>query len=65
MLVSVAPTDAQASAAWDRIMQIAREHALVIDAAVGVARLATPEAQREAGIRDRILLTHCMVETQV
>ena len=49
------PDDAQAAKAWGEIMKIARSHALIVQAYGGVATLATPEAQREAGIRDKTL----------
>ena len=50
-----APDDATAAAAWEAIMQIAERHALIVSAYGGVATLATPEEQRKAGLRDRVL----------
>jgi hypothetical protein len=57
-----APLDEACTAAWDRIMAIAREHCLVASASGGVAALAVPEEQRAAGIRDRVLAMHRMSE---
>lgn len=59
---AVVPTDAKAREAWDRIMKIAREHCLVVQAYGGSATLATPEAQREHGIRDKVLMMHSVRE---
>ena len=50
-----APSDMAADAAWDHIMKIAEAHALIVSAGGGVATLATPAAQRDAGIRNRVL----------
>lgn len=52
-----APDDKKAHAAWERIMQIAAEHALIVQAYGGVATLAIPEEQRKAGIREQVLRT--------
>lgn len=49
------PTDEASADAWTRIMAIAEEHALIVDAYGGVARLAVPEEQRKAGLRNRCL----------
>jgi hypothetical protein len=49
------PTDQAADAAWDKIMAIAEEHALIVQSYGGVATLAVPVEQRKAGIRDRCL----------
>lgn len=57
-----APSDAACAKAWDRIMAIAQEHALVCQAAGGTALLAIPDEQRKAGIRDRVLRIHLMEE---
>ena len=57
-----APDDASAGKAWETIMQIARDHALVVSASGGAATLATPEAQRQAGIRGKVLRMHMMNE---
>jgi len=59
---TTAPMDDDATRAWDQIMTIAREHCLVVQAASGVATLATPSAQRESGLRDKVLRMHCRVE---
>jgi hypothetical protein len=50
-----APSDADAEKAWDRIMRIAEQHALVVQAYGGVATLAIPAEQRKAGIREQTL----------
>ncbi len=55
-----APSDASANAAWDQIMKIAAPHALIVSAGGGVATLATPAAQRDAGIRNRVLRMELM-----
>lgn len=57
-----APTDAKCADAWDRIMDIARAHALVVNAYGGVATLAIPEEQRKAGLRAQVLDSHAMTE---
>jgi hypothetical protein len=45
--------------AWDRIMQIAEEHSMILDAAAGVATLAHPDVQRERGFRaEQLHKTH-------
>ena len=51
------PADAEAHKAWDQIMVIAGSHALIVQACGGVATLATPEEQRKAGLRERVLAT--------
>ena len=58
------PSDKEADAAWDRIMEIARAHALVVSGAGGCVTLATPAAQRDAGVRDKVLGMHRMVEEE-
>lgn len=58
-----APSDVAAGEAWDRCMAIAREHALVCDAAHGIAVLAVPREQRKSGSRARVLQAHFMEET--
>ena len=57
-----APSDTTAAKAWDTIMRMARDNALICQAAGGVATLAIPTAQREAGIREKVLAMHMMVE---
>jgi cysteine synthase len=57
------PSEAASDAAWERIMSIAREHALVIGGAGGVVTLATVAVQREEGLRARVLRTHGMDHT--
>lgn len=58
-LLPVRP-DKDCGKAWDRIMAIARDHALVVNAAGGVAILAMPDEQRKAGLRGTVLRAHCM-----
>ena len=60
-----APDDATCDRAWDEIMRIARLHALIVDAAGGIATLATPFRQRERGCRARVLRMHQMDETDL
>ena len=55
MILKPAPPDAAADAAWETIMQLAREHALVAEGYGGAVTLATPRAQREAGLRAKCL----------
>ena len=50
-----APDDAAADRAWVQIMEIARKHALIVQAYGGVATLAIPSEQRKAGIREQTL----------
>ncbi len=52
---SNAPNDAQADDAWKKIMVLAERYALVVQAYGGSATLATPAAQRDAGIRNKCL----------
>jgi hypothetical protein len=59
---TAAPPDAEANAAYDTIMDLARRHALISYACGGIAVISTPGAQREAGERKRILDMHEMVE---
>lgn len=61
---TTAPSDEACGKAWDRIMEVARAHALIVSAYGGVATLATPEEQRNAGIRQWVLVTHVMNETE-
>ena len=49
------PTDKQAEKAWNEIMKIASENALIVQAFSGTATLALPAEQRKAGIRERVL----------
>lgn len=58
----IAPSDEAAALAWDRIMRIAEEHALIVQAGGGVATLAVPEEQRKAALRERCLRAAGMVE---
>lgn len=58
-----APTDAAADAAYERIMEIAREHCLVVSAYGGVCALATPAAQRGSDLREKVLRMHQRTET--
>jgi hypothetical protein len=41
--------------AWDKIMEIAREHSMVQEAFGGVAILVHPDEQRQKGIRAALL----------
>jgi hypothetical protein len=50
-----APPDAESNKAWDQIMKIAQQHALIVSAYGGVATLACPEDQRKAGVRETVL----------
>jgi len=55
------PSDEQCAQAWDEIMRIAREHAMIAQAYGGVAVLMVPSEQREEeGLRERVLKTHMM-----
>lgn len=58
----IVPTDEECGAAWDAIMEIAERHCLITMAFGGVACLAVPREQREAGIRENVLTTHCATE---
>lgn len=51
----VAPDDALADDAWAKIMALAEKHALIVQAYGGSATLATPAAQRDAGLRNKCL----------
>lgn len=56
-----APSDEQCAQAWDEIMRIACEHAMIVQAFGGVAVLMVPREQREEeGLRERVLKTHMM-----
>ena len=57
-----APTDTAAIKAWDRIAAIAREHCLVVGGFGGHMTLATPDVQREHGLRDKVLSMHGRTE---
>ena len=61
---SPAPPDSEAEKAWDQIMEIAREHCLVVQGGGGTVVLATPEIQRENGVRERTLRAHCRTEAE-
>ena len=60
--MTTVPSDTACAEAWNRIMEIARAHALVVQASGGVATLALPEAQRTAGLWERTLRAHMMTE---
>jgi hypothetical protein len=57
-----APSDVVCAEAWKRVMEIARAHALIVQASGGSAVLAVPEVQRMAGLRERTLRAHLMTE---
>lgn len=57
-----APPDAEADAAYERIAKIARDHALIVEGYGGHMTIATPAAQREAGLREKVLRMHLMEE---
>ncbi|HET7321675.1 MAG TPA: hypothetical protein VFI96_04200 [Longimicrobiaceae bacterium] len=57
-----APSDAAADAAWAEIMALASQHCLIVAACGGTATLATPHAQREHGVRDKVLRMEQRVE---
>ena len=59
-----APSDVECGSAWDRIMEIARKHALVVEAYGGAATLAIPCEQRKAGFRERVLRAHELREPE-
>lgn len=50
-----APSDEEAERAWDEIMEIASKNALIVQSYGGIATLAIPRAQREAGVREKVL----------
>jgi hypothetical protein len=50
-----APSDEEADEVYARIMNEAAAYALVISAGGGVACIATPRAQRMAGVRNQVL----------
>ena len=50
-----APSDKDSDKAYEQIMKIAEEHALIVQAYGGVATVAVPEEQRRAGIRAKTL----------
>lgn len=53
-----APDDEAAGRAWDQIMRLAQDHALIVQAYGGVATLAIPREQRAVeGLRERVLKT--------
>ena len=59
----VARPDQECLEAWDRIMAIARDHALIVSAYGGTAALATPARQREYEVRETVLRAHDLEET--
>lgn len=63
MSAKQAPSDAACVKAWERIMEIASSHALILQAYGGTAILALPTEQRSRGIRQRVLFAHEMRET--
>lgn len=63
--MKTAPPDAACAKAWERIMEIASSHALILQAYGGTATLALPANQRTAGIRQRVLFAHDMQEEAV
>lgn len=64
MNTKIAPSDQEADKAWDQIVQLARDHCLVISAYGGATILATPTEQRREGLREKVLRMHCMEECQ-
>lgn len=58
-----APSDKACLEAWKLIMDTASRHALILSAYGGVATLATPQEQRDAGIRNQVLSAVMMNET--
>jgi hypothetical protein len=61
--MKTAPDDKTCLEAWNQIMQIAKDHCLILQAYGGVATLAIPEEQRKAGVRQNVLRAHCRTET--
>lgn len=53
-----AEDDEHCGRAWDKIMAIARDHCLIVQAYGGVATLAMPVEQRRNGCRRNVLLAH-------
>ncbi|WP_175725126.1 hypothetical protein [Burkholderia ambifaria] len=51
-------TDAEQAEAYDRICSIAREYALILNAAGGVVTIVHPDTQRSEGVRDQIQWLH-------
>lgn len=60
--LKAAPSDAACDVAWAKIMRLAVDHGLVVQAYGGVATLATPGAQREQGVRAQVLRASMMRE---
>ncbi len=61
-----APPDDVCDQAYSQIAEIARNHALIVQAAGGVMTIATPDAQRShEGTRDNVLRMHCMNEVEI
>ena len=58
-----APSDVEAEAVWDKIMLLAAQAGLIVQAASGVAVLAIPSEQRKAGVRNRVLAACLFAET--
>lgn len=54
----VAPAPAATERAWKQIADIATAHCLILQAYGGTMTLATPEVQREHGLREQVLRTH-------
>ena len=59
----VARPDQDCLKAWDQIMVIARDHALIVSAYGGVATLAIPDQQRKGECREEVLRAHDLEET--
>ena len=59
---NTAPTDADADAGWERIMEIARPLGLIVQGYGGTVTMATPYRQRRLGVRGRVLRAHNMEE---
>src|SRR5687768_1800688 len=64
MSTLIVPPDSKCNSAYDQIAAIARSHALVVSSTGGVMTIATPQAQRETGLREKVLRMHCMVEAE-
>lgn len=46
------------SEAYDKVCEIAREHALILSAAGGIVTIVHPDTQKEQGVYDKIQLMH-------
>lgn len=57
-----ASSDKQCEDAWKKIMNIARDHSLIVQAYGGVATLALPSEQRKHGVRQDVLTAHQLNE---